>query len=103
MHYIASFLQNLQEYGELIAMGAIEISQKISIGTELTSYLKNLEARDFYVFGERFFGNIIHEGQILNNWAVGNIYVKKKESTDIVYPEQLFDFIMNKASEDSPK
>lgn len=104
MHYIASFLQNLQDYGELVAMGEIEISQKISIGTELTSYIKNLEMRGFYVFGERYLGNIIlHEGENLNNWSIGAVYVKKKESADIVYPEQLFDFLMNKTLNGSNK
>jgi len=80
MELISNFTQALQDYGDILL--DIDVSESIRAGFRLQQELKELEDRDFLVFGERRIERI-KVGGIVDDWEVATVVVLRERNTAI--------------------
>jgi hypothetical protein len=83
--FVASFLQNLQDWGDVSSFSDFEIGKIVQLGFELNDDIKALEAMGFCVFGERTKSHIRGSNkQDLGLWEIATIVVLHSDNPSII-------------------
>ncbi len=80
--YIASSLQTISDYGDLSV--GIEVYDKVKISLDLSNFLKELEIKGYYIFGERKVEKMKLSNNKFDDWSVATIIIKKKSDPQII-------------------
>jgi len=79
--YIGGVLQDLTEYGDMSSM--VDVYDKVQMGLQLNNFMKDLEKKGYYLFGEKNIEKIKFGNGVVDNWAVATIVIKKKVNEEI--------------------
>lgn len=82
LNLIGGFIQSLVDYGDISSM--VEPYDKIKIGLELQKLIDELDAKGYYIFGERSLEPMFLNHPKSEKWSVATIIVKKKENPEII-------------------
>lgn len=83
---VAGFLQNLQDWGDILCLTEVDASKQIQYSFEFSNCIKQLEEKGFYVFGERKTAKI--ESGKNDEWEVVVILILHQKNPTIVNLEK---------------
>jgi len=82
IEYIAGVLQALIDYGDLCGM--VETYDRVKMGFQLNKLLKDLEAKGYYLFGEKGIERLKFVNGESDTWSIATLVIKKKDSSEII-------------------
>lgn len=83
--FVSSFLQNIQDWGEVSSFGNFEIGSQIQLGYDLNKEIVELENHGFFLFGERRSKRMTNaKKDDLGIWDIATLIVLRKDNPMII-------------------
>lgn len=87
---IGGFLQNLQDYGDIISLEGMEKGEQIQLSFDLNKDIKNIEDCGFFIFGERKSSKMTNANkEDLGTWDIAVVSIVRKNNPAIVDMQKL--------------
>ena len=88
--FVSSFLQNLQDWGEVSGFSEFEIGRQVQLGYDLNKEIEELEKRGFFLFGERRNARMTNSNKDnLGVWNLATLIVLRQDNPAIINAESL--------------
>ncbi|WP_142685955.1 HNH endonuclease [Chitinophaga polysaccharea] len=86
VNLVGAFLQNLEDWGDLIGMDSFESGRRTQLGFDLNNQIRDIEENGFFVFGKRQ-SKVVYENS--GKWEVATVMVIRQNNTQIIDFEKL--------------
>lgn len=89
-NFVSCFLQNIQDWAEVIGFGDFEIGRQIQLGYDLNKEIEELEEQGFFLFGERKPSRMTNANKDdLGVWDIAVLVVLRQDNPAIVNSEMI--------------